>query len=107
MLSGGNVKIENRWHKRGLASFHLKPLFLGGLLLNGGVVEGGVEHHDGEGQHVHSVLCLKLALVGTEVLQHCSGSRTELSLCYNEDFRSPRLDAPWCNATGGSFFCSN
>ena len=29
-----------------------------------------MEHHDGEGQHVHSVLCLKLALVGTEVLQH-------------------------------------
>ena len=39
-------------------------------MLDGGVVEGGVEHHDGEGENVDRVLRLKLPLAGREVLQH-------------------------------------
>ena len=31
-------------------------------------MEGGVEHHDGEGQHVGSILCLKHSFVHLDIL---------------------------------------
>ena len=49
-------------------SVRLEPLFLAGPVLDGGVVEGGVEHHDGEGENVGRVLRLKHTPVRLDVL---------------------------------------
>ena len=49
-------------------SVHLEPLFLAGPVLDGGVVEGGVEHHNGEGENVGRVLRLKHTPVRLDVL---------------------------------------